>query len=117
MSLAGTVGLPPTTVRYYHALSGNTTFAMNSTVTVKGQITIPKAMRQYLGLAPGDQVAFAYLDDGGIRITAVAPRKAAKAPRSRFAAVRGRLKLGARTDELMRLLRGYDEDAKDPGFK
>ena len=90
---------------------------MNSTITVKGQITIPKAMRQYLGLAPGDKVTFAFLEDGGIRIAPAAPRKAGRPPKSRFAAVRGRLKLGARTDDLMRLLRGYDQDAKDPGFK
>jgi antitoxin PrlF len=90
---------------------------MKSTITVKGQVTIPKAMRDSLGLAPGDQVAFAYSKDGAIRVSAAAPRKGTRATKSRFAAVRGKLKLGARTDELMRLLRGYDEDTKDPGFK
>ena len=86
-------------------------------MTVKGQITIPKAMRDYLALAPGDQVAFSYLEDGGIRVTAAKPRRAAKPRGGRFAALRGRLRSGARTDELMNLLRGYDEDARDPGFK
>lgn len=90
---------------------------MNSSITVKGQVTIPKAMRDALGLAPGDQVEFAYLEDGALRVTAATPRKARKGGKSAFAAVRGRLKGRARTDELMRLLRGYGEDAKDPGFK
>jgi hypothetical protein len=37
-------------------------------------------------------------------------------PRSRFAALRGTRKSGMTTDEIMILLRGYDEDARDPGF-
>ena len=37
--------------------------------------------------------------------------------RSRFAALRGTRKTGMTTDALMNLLRGYDEDARDPGFK
>ena len=91
---------------------------MDSTMTVKGQVTIPKAMRDFLNLAPGDKVEFTYLEDGGIRVTAAKPVKAAAGrSRGRFAALRGRMKLDARTEDLMRLLRGYDEDAKDPGFK
>jgi hypothetical protein len=38
-------------------------------------------------------------------------------PRSRFAALRGTRKSGMTTDEIMILLRGYDEDARDPGFR
>jgi hypothetical protein len=38
-------------------------------------------------------------------------------PRSRFAVLRGTRKTGMTTDEIMILLRGYDEDAHDPGFK
>ena len=90
---------------------------MHSTITVKGQVTIPKAMRQYLRLAPGDEVAFAFLEDGGIRLSPATPRKSGKPARSRFATVRGHLKSTRRTDELMRLLRGYDEDKSDPGFR
>jgi len=37
-------------------------------------------------------------------------------PRSRFAALRGTRKSGMTTDEIMNLLRGYDDDARDPGF-
>jgi len=38
-------------------------------------------------------------------------------PGSRFAALRGTRKTGMSTDEIMNLLRGYDEDPNDPGFK
>jgi hypothetical protein len=47
--------------------------------------------------------------------SAAAPSKRVKTPKSRFATLLGRAK-GPRTDDLMRLLRGYDEDAQDPGF-
>jgi antitoxin PrlF len=91
---------------------------MDSTMTVKGQVTIPKAMREFLDIAPGDKVEFAYLEDGGIRVSPAKPApRAGRQARGRFAALRGRIKLDARTDDLMRLLRGYDEDGKDPGFK
>ena len=38
----------------------------NATVTSKGQITIPKAVRDELGLREGDRVAFRILDDGRV---------------------------------------------------
>jgi hypothetical protein len=44
------------------------------------------------------------------------PAKRAR-PLSRFAALRGTRKSGMTTDEIMNLLRGYDKDARDPGFK
>jgi hypothetical protein len=37
--------------------------------------------------------------------------------RSPFAALRGTRKNGMSTGQIMNLLRGYDEDARDPGFK
>jgi len=90
----------------------------SSTLTIKGQVTIPKRVRDYLGLAPGDKVRFEYADDGAVRI--VAPRKAVRgksAKTSRFSALRGARKTGMSTDEIMNLLRGYGDDARDPGFK
>ena len=36
---------------------------------------------------------------------------------SRFSALRGTRKTGMSTDEIMNLLRGYGDDAGDPGFK
>ena len=38
------------------------------TVTTKGRVTIPKHVRDYLGLRPGDKVRFEYEGSGAIRI-------------------------------------------------
>ena len=38
----------------------------NATLTSKGQVTIPKAVRDELGLRTGDRVAFRVLDDGTV---------------------------------------------------
>lgn len=39
-----------------------------STVTTKGQVTIPKSIRDALGLHPGDRVLFVRHDDGTVAI-------------------------------------------------
>jgi len=41
----------------------------SSTITSKGQITIPKEVRSHLGVAPGDRLDFAIGQDGSVRIT------------------------------------------------
>lgn len=89
---------------------------MDSTVTTKGQVTIPKAMREYLKLEPGDKVVFTYLEGHGVRIEPGTRGRGRKASKGRFAALRGRAGMAPRTDALMELLRGYGQDAKDPGF-
>jgi AbrB family looped-hinge helix DNA binding protein len=40
---------------------------MTSRVGPKGQVVIPKAMRERLGIAPGDEVDFT-LEDNGVRV-------------------------------------------------
>lgn len=73
-----------------------------TTITTKGQVTIPKRIRDSLGLKPGKKVEFGVDKDGRATIALVG--KAAKSP---FAAVRGRLKNDPlTTDEIMALLRG-----------
>ena len=37
-----------------------------STITSKGQTTIPKAIRRHLGLKPGDKIHFLVEDDGRV---------------------------------------------------
>jgi antitoxin PrlF len=39
---------------------------MESAITVKGQATIPKAIREHLGLQPGDRVKFFVHPDGSV---------------------------------------------------
>jgi AbrB family looped-hinge helix DNA binding protein len=39
---------------------------MESAITVKGQATIPKAIREHLGLKPGDRVKFFFHPDGTV---------------------------------------------------
>ena len=96
---------------------------MQTNLTVKGQVTIPKAMRDHLGLAPGAAVRFAYTENGGVAILpATARRSPAKVKPSRFDKLKGGNRAGwaasglKSTDEIMRWLRGYGEDAGDPGF-
>lgn len=96
---------------------------MQTNLTVKGQVTIPKAMRDHLGLAAGAPVRFAYTEGGGVAILpAVARRAPAKAATSRFDKLKGSNRTGwaaagvKSTGEIMGWLRGYDEDARDPGF-
>ncbi len=39
---------------------------MEAALTAKGQATIPKAIREHLGLAPGDKVKFFVHPDGSV---------------------------------------------------
>ncbi len=96
---------------------------MSYTLTAKSQVTLPKAIRDHLGVAPGDAVSFRVVADGSVRVESALPPSAATTrevavARQRFEALRGRGgQCGAAgTDALMRLLRGYDDDPADPGF-
>lgn len=89
---------------------------MTSTMTSKGQVTVPKRLRDYLGLEPGAEVEFELRPEGEV-VVRRAGRPRLRRSKSRFAKLHGTLKTGMTTDELMRLLRGYDEDANDPGLR
>ena len=77
---------------------------MATTVTSKGQVTIPKPVRDHLGIGPGSQIAFRCADDGSIILEKA---DGTKQP-SRFAKVIGSAGPGLFTDEIMALLRGDD---------
>jgi AbrB family looped-hinge helix DNA binding protein len=77
---------------------------MATTLTSKGQVTIPKQIRDALNLAPGFLVDFAVNREGEVVIHKVGARAARKP--DRFEAARGRADVKWRTDELMALLRG-----------
>lgn len=75
---------------------------MAATMTVKGQVTVPKQVRDYLGVGPGSAVEFRRNEKGEIVIEAANEQK----PVSRFEAFRGHAGPGMSTDELMELTRG-----------
>lgn len=74
---------------------------MSATVTSKGQITIPKRVRDLLGIVPGSKIDFERAADGRI----VLVKLGKKAP-SRFAKLVGSAGEGLSTDEIMALMRG-----------
>lgn len=77
---------------------------MSTTVTSKGQVTIPKAVRDMLGLKPGMKVEF----KGGMDGEVILKRADGRRPPSRFEKYRGFLGPSPSTDEIMKLLRGDD---------
>lgn len=79
---------------------------MPTTLTVKGQVTIPKQIRDALGLKPGMPVDFAVNPAGEVVIQKLAVSGRRKP--DRFEAARGQATVKWRTQDLMRLLRGED---------
>lgn len=45
---------------------------MHSTVTDKGQVTLPKALRDQLGIGPGTKLEFVLQPDGTVRLRVLA---------------------------------------------
>lgn len=91
---------------------------MATTVTVKGQVTIPKAVREAAGIRPGDRVAVRALPEGGVVVekdtlkpvpdplkVEACRRRVEKAIDDLYA---GGFKPAMSADEMMRLLRDDD---------
>jgi len=83
--------------------------SFQSRVTIKGQVTIPKEIRDALGLAPGEVAEFVRTGNGEVLLK----RKAGGGEAARLAAIReqiasvaGSLRSGRSTAALMRDLRG-----------
>jgi antitoxin PrlF len=77
---------------------------METRVTAKGQAGIPKLIRDRLGIAAGDAVAFEVAPDGGIVLVKAGGAHSV----SRLETLRGRAGPGLSTDETMALTRGED---------
>jgi antitoxin PrlF len=75
---------------------------MATTVTSKGQVTIPKTVRDHLGIGPGSQIAFRRAADG----TIVIEKADGTRQPSRFAELVGSAGPGLSTDEIMAMTRG-----------
>lgn len=75
---------------------------MVATVTAKGQVTIPKAVREMLGIVPGSKVDFKRAPDGSFVLVPANDTE----PKSRFARFLGHAGPGPSTDEIMEMLRG-----------
>jgi AbrB family looped-hinge helix DNA binding protein len=93
------------TIKYYIRR-----MTMATTVTVKGQVTLPKSVRDAAGIKPGDKVEVRATASGGVYIE---KRGTSSAYGKRLLALaERRLIRGATTDQIMRELRG--DPARDP---
>jgi AbrB family looped-hinge helix DNA binding protein len=82
---------------------------MPTNLTSKGQVTIPKRIRDALHLQPGMPVEFSVNPAGEVVIHRSAPPgNKRRVPIDRFEAVRGKADVKWRTDDLMKLLRADD---------
>jgi len=77
---------------------------MATNLTSKGQVTVPKKVRDYLGLKPGKPVTFERLKTGEIALTAA--DTSATRRKSKFAKFRGRATVRMSTEEILALTRG-----------
>jgi antitoxin PrlF len=85
---------------------------MTTTITVKGQVTLPKKVREAAGLKPGDKVEVRATASGGVYI---AKPGTEKSYRERLDALaKRRLIRGITTDELMELSRGETAEYRPP---
>lgn len=74
-------------------------FGMHSTISDKGQVTVPKPLRDRLGIKPGDRLDFIE-EDGHIVVSKSTDKQ------DPIGTVYGILSLGESTDALLRDLRG-----------
>lgn len=87
---------------------------MATTVTVKGQVTIPKSVREAAGIRAGDRVVVRARPEGGVVVEREAAPEAVDAFRQRLEEIARRRPMrdgpfGAMaTDEIMRALRDDD---------
>jgi antitoxin PrlF len=77
-------------------------------VTVKGQVTIPKWVRDHLGIRPGGWIEFEVGVKGEVVLRRVECGSRRLRLRSRLAAIRGAATVKLRTEEILALTRGEE---------
>jgi antitoxin PrlF len=83
---------------------------MTTTITAKGQVTLPKKVRDAVGLKPGDRVEVRATASGGVYIEKPGT---SQSYRERLEALaKERIIRDVTTDELMKMTRG--DAAEDP---
>jgi AbrB family looped-hinge helix DNA binding protein len=83
---------------------------METTLTSKGQVTIPKHIRDSLNLEPGCKLIFDVNSDGDVVLRRRVPIRERRPDRFDRALGAAEIKLGCSTDEYMELIRGYADD-------
>jgi len=83
---------------------------MATTVTTKGQVTIPKHIRDSMSIAPGSKLIFDVNKDGELVLRKSGPAKARRPDRFDRALGAAEIKWDGTTDEYMELIRGYAGD-------
>jgi antitoxin PrlF len=82
---------------------------MATTLTSKGQVTIPKHIRDSLSLYPGTKVIFDVNDAGEVVLRKSGPAEERRPDRFDRAIGAGEIKLGCTVDEYMAMIRDYDK--------
>lgn len=77
---------------------------MATNLTSKGQVTVPKRVRDYLGLRPGAAVTFERLVNGDVVLRPA--KHVARIRRTAFSKLRGRATVKMKTEEILALTRG-----------
>jgi AbrB family looped-hinge helix DNA binding protein len=109
MSIANTSPLTGTLGGITFFTRSNTEGDLATNVTVKGQVTLPKAVREAANIRPGDRVNVRVRPEGGVIIEAEAAMKTAEAYMTRLEDMSRRRPIrGFSTEEIMRMTRGED---------
>jgi AbrB family looped-hinge helix DNA binding protein len=85
---------------------------METTLTRKGQVTVPKHIRDSLGLTPGIKLIFDVNENGELVLRKSKAGKPRGVDRFHRAVGSAQIKWEGSTDEYMELIRGYSDDPR-----
>ena len=94
---------------YYRFRFSNTEPVLATTVTVKGQVTLPKGVREAAGIRPGDRVEVRARAEGGVIVERAERSDDTDAYLRALEDISRRRPIkGATTEEIMAMTRGDD---------